>query len=89
MNSPEHPIPEADLLFRQALRPYRQAEPRRSWQELALALPPRQPSAPADTFVLRLLTFLEWLFIQPITLPHGGMQADLLNRQFLSVRMIS
>ncbi len=89
MNSPEHAVPEADLLFRQALRPYRQAEPRRSWQELARALPPRQPEVSSATFALRLLAFLEWLFIQPITMPQGGMQADLLNRQFLSVRMIS
>ncbi len=88
MNSREPMIPEADRLFRQALRPYREAEPRGDWQTLVAMLPPAS-SAPTVPLLLRLLAFLEWLFIQPVILPQGSPQADLLNRQFLSVRMIS
>ncbi len=91
MSSPERPCPEIDLLFRQALRPYRQCVPRGEWPDLLESLPPAKPTmVPAATSpLLRLLAFLEWIFIQPMPMPPGAMQMELLNRQCLAVRIIS
>ncbi|GEM_PF-2833636 len=88
MNSRSPRRVEIDLLFRQALRPCREAVPSLDWEALERALPRGSRRYRAFVPLLRLRVILEWLFIQPAVVPSGT-HIDMLNHRFLALRMIA